>query len=50
VVESLASWLFRTLRTEYEYQTSEQMLIDQDENYDEEGEIIYEQPAKHTGG
>jgi trans-2-enoyl-CoA reductase len=50
VVESLASWLFRTLRTEYEYQTSEQMLIDQDENYDEEGEIIYEQPNKHTGG
>jgi hypothetical protein len=41
VVESLASWLYSTLRTEYEYQTSEQMLIDQDENYDEEGEIIY---------
>jgi hypothetical protein len=48
-VKSLASWLFRTLQTEYEYQTSEQMLIDQDENYDEEGEIIYEQPTKHTG-
>jgi hypothetical protein len=49
VVTSLASWLYRTLQTEYEYQTSEQMLIDQDENYDEEGEIIYEQPTKHTG-
>jgi hypothetical protein len=49
VVESLASWLCRALQTEYEYQTSEQMLIDQDENYDADGKIIYEQPTKHTG-